>query len=168
MSRRPRSCSRPLGERWPHPLNAHARKQRGVLATCEAPSSKPYLPFWSSPTKERARCSFPSHLRTPESGHRVVGLLSPSRRPSRIRLVPAPPQALFRLKPILFRSLLMGGSLRVLPATLSRKWRLSLTVAAGLVLMSSWRSFLVAPSAMGGLPPPFLGLRDYPRSASLV
>jgi hypothetical protein len=48
-------------------------------------------------------------------------------------------------------------SLRLLPAKLSRNWRLSLTVAAGLARMSSSRSLRVISSAMGGLPPPFLG-----------
>jgi hypothetical protein len=62
----------------------------------------------------------------------------------------------------------MVGSLRLLPAKLSRKWRLCETVAAGLVRISSSRSFLVASSAMGGLPPPFLGERDPPSEASLV
>jgi hypothetical protein len=44
----------------------------------------------------------------------------------------------------------MVGSLRLLPAKLSRKWRLCETVAAGLVRISSSRSFLVASSAIGG------------------
>jgi hypothetical protein len=61
----------------------------------------------------------------------------------------APTVLFFRLKPILFRSLLRVGSLRLLPANLSRKWRLSLTVAAGLVRMSSSSSLFVASSAMG-------------------
>jgi hypothetical protein len=56
----------------------------------------------------------------------------------------------------------------LLLANFSRKWRLSSIVAAGLVRTSSSSSFLVASSAMGGLPPPFLGVRGSPRSASLV
>ena len=53
------------------------------------------------------------------------------------------------------------GSLRPLPAKLIRKRRLSLTVAAGLVRISSSRSFLVASSAMGGLPPPYSGSKGF-------
>ena len=34
--------------------------------------------------------------------------------------------------------------------------------------IASSRSFLVASSALGGLPPPFLGVRGSPREASLV
>jgi hypothetical protein len=60
------------------------------------------------------------------------------------------------------------GSLRLLPAIVRRKWRLSPTVAAGLARTSSSRSFLVNSSALGGLPPPFLGVRGSPREASLV
>ena len=79
-----------------------------------------------------------------------------------------PHSPFFRLKPILLRSLLRVGSLIVLPANLSRKWRLSETVAAGLFLMSSSRSLFVAWSALGGRPPPFLGARDSPWLASLT
>src|SRR5215217_4217724 len=65
----------------------------------------------------------------------------------------------FREEPIRFRSLLTVGSLRLLPAIVCRKRRLSSTVAEGLTRTSCSRSFLVASSAMGGLPPPFLGVR---------
>src|SRR3712207_8629273 len=41
------------------------------------------------------------------------------------------------------------------------------SVAAGLLLMSSSRSFLTVSSALGGRPPPFLGVRDSPWLASL-
>jgi hypothetical protein len=47
-------------------------------------------------------------------------------------------------------------------AKLIRKWRLSLTVAAGLFRMSSSRSFFMVSSALGGRPPPFLGARSSP------
>src|SRR3712207_4731725 len=80
----------------------------------------------------------------------------------------APTLLFFRLKPIRLSSLLKVGSLRLLPAKLMRKWRLSLTVAAGLVRMSSSSSLFVASSALGGRPPPLLGARDSPRSASLT
>jgi len=60
------------------------------------------------------------------------------------------------------------GSLRLLPAKRIRKRRLSSTVAAGLVRMSSSRSLRVIWSALGGLPPPFLGVRGAPSEASLV
>ena len=53
-------------------------------------------------------------------------------------------------------------SLRLLPAKLIRNWRLSPMVAEGLWRMSSSRSLRVVSSAMGGLPPPFLGVRDSP------
>src|SRR5829696_4021161 len=79
-----------------------------------------------------------------------------------------PHSPFFRLNPIRFISLLRVGSLRLLPAKLLRKRRRSWTVAAGLARTSSSSSFLVASSAMGGLPPPFLGVRGSPRSASLV
>ena len=59
-------------------------------------------------------------------------------------------------------------SLRALAVACSKKVRLSLTVAAGRSLTSSSSSFLVVWSALGGLPPPFLGASDVPRSAILV
>jgi hypothetical protein len=60
---------------------------------------------------------------------------------------------------ILLRSLLRVDSLIVLPAKLSRKWRLFLTVAAGLFLLSSSRSFSVASSAIGVFHHPSWGKR---------
>jgi hypothetical protein len=51
----------------------------------------------------------------------------------------------------------MVGSLMLFPAKLSRKRRLWLMVAEGLSRTSSSRSLRVVSSAMGGLPPPFLG-----------
>jgi hypothetical protein len=61
----------------------------------------------------------------------------------------------------LLSGLLKVGSLRLLLAKLSRMWRLSETVAAGLMRISSSRSLLVASSAMGGLPPPYSGSKGF-------
>ena len=60
------------------------------------------------------------------------------------------PTFLFRLKPIRFRSLLRVGSLKVLPAKILRKRRLCARVAAGLLRMSSSRSFFGSLVGYGG------------------
>jgi hypothetical protein len=111
-----------------------------------------------------AQYHYNTAIRTPENEHRALGLPSPSRHSSAIRLIPSPPQSFFREKPILLRGLLKVGSLRLLPTELSRMWRLSETVAAGLMRISSSRSLLVASSAMwglGGLPPPYSGSKGF-------
>src|SRR3712207_3026803 len=110
----------------------------------------PYTTLFRSPTSINLLCN----LHLPSSSQELVAFQRPH-------------SPFFRLKPIRFRSLLKVGSLRLLPAKLSRKWRLCATVAAGLLLMSSSRSFLTVSSALGGRPPPFLGVRDSPWLASL-
>jgi hypothetical protein len=62
----------------------------------------------------------------------------------------------------------MVESLRLLPVSRSKKWRLSGMVAAGRFCTSSSRSFSVVSSTFGGLPAPLLGLREAPRLAILA
>src|SRR5918993_5276483 len=58
---------------------------------------------------ERARGSFPSRPRIPESGHRAIGLPSPSKRLFATHLVPAPPQSFFSREPHPFEESPQGG-----------------------------------------------------------
>jgi hypothetical protein len=157
------------GQRWPHPFDGHARKQvvflprlRGTL------SRRPCVPSWTNPTGEKAKCSCPSRPRKPGSEHRGCRIPSPSKRPFATRPAPAPPQSFFSREAHPLQKPPQGGFAKALAGHLvRRKWRLSSTVAAVLVRTSSSRSFLVSSSALGGLPPPFLGVRGSPREASL-
>src|SRR5215203_1990250 len=157
------------GQRWPHPLHAHARKQRGVLPPIARHRALSPLSFLGPPIQSIER-GVRAHLIDKHQTTSIEGAsdhhLPGSSQP--FVWFQRPHSPFFRLKPIRLRSLLKVDSLRLLPAKLSSKWRLSLTVAAGLVRMSSSSSLLVVTSAMGGLPPPFLGVRGSPRSASVV
>lgn len=56
---------------------------------------------------------------------------------------------------------------RLLPVTPSKKLLLRRMVAQGRLWMSSSSSRCIVKSVFGGLPPPFLGSRDPPRSEIL-
>src|SRR3712207_3797615 len=62
---------------------------------CGAPSTEPSLPSWPTHTKEKGKCSCPSHRQTPENEHRGCQRPSPSRQFLAIRRVPVPPQSFF-------------------------------------------------------------------------
>src|SRR5215213_8508617 len=66
------------------------------------PSTEPSLPSWPSHTREKARCPFPSHPRTPASWDPPPRLPSPSGPLLAIRLVPVPPQSFFSAEAHLF------------------------------------------------------------------
>src|ERR671911_2975023 len=71
----------------------------------------------------------------------------------------------FRLKPRRFNSRLTVEVLKDLPVALRKKRHFSVIVAVGRFSTSSSSSFVVVSSALGGLPPPFLGVSNSPRSA---
>src|SRR5215218_7656185 len=157
------------GHGWSHPLHAHAGEHGGVPAAIAGHRAVGPLSLLG-PTVYRSKRCVGAHLVYENQGAGIerLGDRHPPGGPSPLVSFQRPHSPFFREKPILFISLLKVGSLRLLPAIVRRKRRRSSTVAAGLACTSSSRSFLVASSAMGGLPPPFLGVRDSPRSASLV
>src|SRR5215208_700367 len=149
------------GKRWSHTLHRHARKYSRVLAPVTRHRAVSSLPF-ERPGPKRSKGGVGAHL-VDEHQLLWIDLLGEHYSPSSSQPLVSfqrPHSPFFRLKPIRLRSLLRVGSLRDLPAKLSKKWRLSATVAAGLLRISSSRSLFVASSALGGLPPPFLGARD--------
>ena len=136
---------------------------------CLIPSRRPSGPSWTTHISEKGRC-VRSHLVDEDQGASIERLSHPHPPSGSLPLVPfqRPHTPFFLEKPILFSSLLKVTSLRLLLAKLMRKRRLSLMVTEGLERMSSSKSFLVVSSAMGGLPPPFLGVRGSPWEASFV
>src|SRR5918995_2381090 len=169
MSRRSRGRSHLLQQAMvPSPPCSCSKAASYSCRGCGAPSSKPSLPSWPSHINEKERCLCPSHLQTPADEHRGCQLPSPSRPLFATHPVPAPPQSVFLaeahpLEEPLERLYAQGLARHALQkaASVSDGGRRTLM---DVLFEQSLDGFI----RLGGLPPPFLGSRDSPRSAILA